>query len=88
MKTINANTKQGRRWLEAYECSNYDNIFQCYWRPSAAKVRAFCLCATIADKENGHGLKVIGYSCHFFSVAWQTAEGLRVETAYNSYIVK
>lgn len=88
MKTINANTKRGRRYLEAYRRSTTTDIYEAYERPSTAKIRANYQCRQQMEREGGHGYKIIGYNCNFFTAAWQTAEGLRVETATYSYIVK
>ena len=37
--------------------------------------------------EDGHNYKIIGYNCNFFTVAWIAGNALRIETAYNSFII-
>lgn len=70
MKTINANTKQGQRFVEGYNRSRYYDLSDCYGRYSWEKERAQAECREMQ-----------------FSCGWRTPEGLRVETACNSYLV-
>lgn len=88
MKTINANTIKGQSFINAYNHSTNYSLEDCYTNPSHNKVCAFRECLNWCNQENGKGFKVIGYNCNFFTVAWRTENRLRIETAYNSYIVK
>ena len=88
MKTIGKNTKLGQHYLRSYDYSKMYNIYQAYARPSAAKVEACEECFDMCREEGGRDFKIISAGCQFFSVAWTTDEGLRVETALNSYIIK
>ena len=87
METISTTTKTGRRYLDMYTRANCETLFQAYARPSVNKTRADYFCRAQMAKEHGHGYKIISYNCNFFSVAWQTAQGLRIETAYRSILV-
>lgn len=88
MKTINANTKAAARFIDGYNRSNMYDLYDCYGRFSCEKARAERWCKEQMYKENGTGFKIIGYNCMAFSCGWMTAEGLRVETAQNSYLIK
>ena len=63
-------------------------LLKTYSRPSSSKCSAFRRCVDMCNKENGRSMKITGAGSHFFSVAWLTDCGLRVETAYNSYLIK
>ena len=87
METIKPTTKTGRKYLNMYYWATCENIFRAYKTPSTNKTRADYQCRQQMIKENGHGCKIIAHSCHFFTVAWRTAQGLRVETANRSILV-
>ena len=88
MKTISKNSKLGRYYLYAYEHSTTCSLFDVYKKPSDRKIRANKNCQLRCAAEKGDNYKIITASIFTFTVAWQTAQGLRVETAYNSYIIK
>lgn len=88
MITINAQTKKGQGYINAYNRSTNRTLSDCYERPSTAKTRAEYYCRQQMQKEEGTGFKIVGYNCMQFSAGWQTAEGLRIETACNSYLIK
>ena len=88
MKTIKAQTKAGQRFIHAYNRSRKSSIYECYCNPSTAKTRAEYFCRDMMRRENGNGYKITGYNCMQFTAMWTTPEGLRVETAASSYIVK
>ena len=87
METISTTTKRGRAYMERYNRATITDLFQAYARPSVNKTRANYQCRQQMAQEEGHGYKIISYNCNFFSVAWQTAQGLRIETAYRSILV-
>ena len=39
------------------------------------------------ESEGGHGYKIISHSSDFFTVAWIAGNALRIETAYNSFVI-
>ena len=64
------NSKQIKGAYQSWMRSNEENIFQAYDRPSHAKINAWEYCENLCKKHNGHGLRVIGHSCHFFSAGF------------------
>ena len=87
MKTINNNTKQAAHYIDAYNRSEIYSLNQAYGKPSTAKTRADYECRMMMQSEGGHGYKIIGYNCNFFTVAWIAGDALRIETAKNSFII-
>ena len=87
MKTINNNTKQAERYINAYNRSSIFTLREAYANPSTAKTRADYNCRMMMQSENGHGYKIIGYNSSFFTVAWIAGKDLRIETACNSFII-
>ena len=87
MKTIKPTTKTGRRYLDMYTRANCETLIQAYARPSANKTRADYFCRAQMAKEHGHGYKVISFNTFHFSVAWRTAQGLRIVTPARSILV-
>ena len=87
MKTINNNTKQARHYIDAYNRSEIYNLNQAYEKPSTEKTRADYNCRMMMENESGHGYKIIGHNCNFFTVAWIVEKDLRVETFANSFII-
>lgn len=88
MTTLNATTKKGQSFINRYNNSLMYNIYDAYIRPSGAKIRIYSYWAQEAKKDKIGDFKIIAASCHYFTVAWPTADGLRVETAGNSYLIK
>ena len=87
METIKPTTKIGRRYLDMYTRANCVTLYQAYKTHSTDKTRADYQCRQQMAQENGHGYRIISYNRNFFSVAWQTAQGLRIETAHRSILV-
>ena len=87
MKTIKNTTKQAERYINAYNRSDIYSLNQAYTNPSTEKTRADYSCRMMMQEEGGHGYKIIGYNCNFFTVAWIAGSALRIETAYNSFII-
>ena len=87
MKTINNNTKQAARYIDAYNRSEIYNLNKAYGKPSTAKTRADYNCRMMMQSEGGHNYKIIGYNSRFFTVAWIAGNALRVETACNSFVI-
>ena len=88
MTTLNATTKKGLRFISQYNSSLMYNIYDAYTRPSSAKIRIYNYWAQEAKKDKIGDFKITAASSNFFTVAWPTADGLRVETAGNSYLIK
>ena len=87
MKTLNNNTKKAQAYINAYNRSSIFDIYEAYGKPSTAKTRADYDCRMMMESEGGHGYKIIGYNCNFFTVAWIAGDALRIETACNSFII-
>ena len=87
MKTINNNTKQAERYIDAYNRSEIYSLNQAYGKPSTRKTRADYNCRIMMESEGGHGYKIIAHGSSFFTVAWIAGNALRIETACNSFII-
>ena len=87
MKTINNNTKQAERYINAYNRSNMYDLQDAYIKPSTRKTRADYNCRMMMQSEGGHGYKIIGYNGFYFTVAWIAGKDLRIETAANSFVI-
>ena len=92
MKHISKNSQKGMNYLHSFELAKAKNINcleKVYGRYSNAKARAFYLCDLQRIKENATSDGyIIGSNCNVFTYAFETSEGLRIETACNSYIIK
>ena len=87
MKTINNNTKQAERYINAYNSSDIYSLNQAYGKPSTEKTRADYSCRMMMESEGGHGYRIIAHSRNFFTVAWIAGNALRIETDTNSFII-
>lgn len=91
MKKISKNSQKGLQYLHAFEIAkakNIDNLYKVYTRFSPAKMYAFINCEERRRKENATSMGyIIGANSSFFTYAFETSEGLRVETACNSFII-
>lgn len=87
MKTINNTTKRAQSFIDAYNRSKIDNFYKAYGKPSDKKTHADYNCRMMMQSEGGHGYKIIGHNCNFFTVAWITGNSLRIETACNSFVI-
>ena len=88
MKAINKNTKRGQSFINAFLNSSDIFLSDVYTTPSVNKQEAYTDSRRMFGKENGADFRIISFNTFAFSVAWKTADGLRIETASNSYIVK
>ena len=87
MKTINNTTKKAQTFINAYNRSSMYDLQDAYRTPSTRKTRADYNCRMMMQSEGGHNYKIIGYNSSFFTVAWIAGNALRIETAYNSFII-
>ena len=87
MKTLNNTTKKAQAFINAYNRSSIFDLYEAYAKPSTDKTRADYNCRMMMQSEGGHGYKIIGYNCNFFTVAWIAGKDLRVETACNSFVI-
>ena len=92
MEKLNAKSKLGQHFVEAYNKSTWHTLKDAYTKPSAAKQAAFKRCQQKCEAENGDHLKVISAGSQFFTVAFEVtttlgATELRVITAGHDYLV-
>ena len=91
MKHISKNSQKGMNYLHSFEVArakDINSLEKVYGRYSNEKARAFYLCNLQRIKENATSDGyIIGSNCNVFTYAFETSEGLRVETACNSYII-
>lgn len=89
MEKMSIKSQRAQNWLAAYNASKYHSVEQVYASPSSEKIEADRECRERCQRENGHGYRIISAGRQYFTVAWMACDGnLRVETAYNSYIIK
>ena len=89
MEKMTIKSKQAQHWLAAYTASKYHSVEQAYANPSSRKIEADRECWERCQREKGYGYRIISAGAQFFTAAWMVyGENLRVETAYNSYIIK
>ena len=90
MKHITKNSQKGISYLHSFEIAkakNINSLGKVYGRYSDAKARAFYLCDLQRIKENATSDGyIIGANCNVFTYAFETSDGLRVDTACNSFI--
>ena len=91
IKHISKNSQKGMNYLHSFEVAkakNIDCLEKVYGRYSNEKARADYHCRMMMESEGGHDYKIIGYNSSFFTVAWIAGNALRVETAYNSFVIR
>lgn len=89
MKKMSIKSKRAQKWLAAYDASKYHSVGQAYANPSSQKIEADRKCYERCQRENGYGYRIISTGPFCFTAAWMIhGENLRVETAYNCYIIK
>lgn len=92
MKHISKNSQKGISYLHSFDVAkakNINSLVKVYGRYSDAKARAFYLCNLQRIKENATSDGyIISSNCNVFTYAFETSDGLRIETACNSYIIK
>lgn len=88
MTIIKSTTKKGQTMLHNAENKEGIYLWQVYENNSRAKENAWNWCFEQCAKEGGTNFRIISHNTFSFSVAWETAEGTRIETANNSYLIK
>lgn len=92
MEKLNAKSRRGQYFVEAYYRSTWHTLKDAYVKPSTKKQAAFEDCLQKYKTENGSRLRIISAGCQFFSVAFEVTTalgvtGLRVITAYHDYLI-
>ena len=87
MKTVKSTTKQGQRFLSAYASATSHSVKEYYKTASYAKVSAENSILRSIGEAFKNTYRVLSGNSFFFTAAYQTAEGLVVETPGNSYLI-
>lgn len=88
MKKINAKSKLGQYFVEAYRRSVMYTLEDAYTKPSAAKQAAFERCQRQCEAEKGDCLRIISFNYDQFTVAFRTiTHELRVITKSHDYVI-
>ena len=87
MKRVKATTQKGQHFLSAYQTATSRSVKEYYKNASSAKISAEngilrSICAAFRNTY-----KVISGNTFSFTAAYQTEEGLVVETPGNCYLV-
>lgn len=89
MKRISIKSKRAQSWLRSYELAKYNKVTEAYANPSDKKIWADKNCQELCQQELGYRYRIISAGTQYFTAAWTTVDGnIRVETAYNSYIIE
>ena len=86
MKRVKATTKKGQHFISAYQSATSRSVKEYYKKASSAKIIAENSILR-AIGEFKHTYRVISGNTSFFTAAYQTAEGLVVETPVSSYLI-
>lgn len=87
MTIINSNTKKAMQMIDRamnYEGSTLEEV---YGRVSDAKKSAFYYCKKLCNDENGYNFHICSHNTFQYSVAWETENAYRIETANNSFCI-
>ena len=87
MKTIKSTTQKGQHFLSAYQTAASRSVKEYYKNASSAKVSAENSILRSIGEAFKNTYRVISGNTCFFTAAYQTDEGLVVETPGNSYLV-
>ena len=87
MKRVKATTKKGQHFLSAYQSATSRSVREYYKTASYAKVSAENSILRAIGEAFKHTYRVISGNTCFFTAAYQTDEGLVVETPGNSYLI-
>lgn len=87
MLTLRPNTKKAEQIVHTAMQLDGIHLYDVYGRFSSKKLLAYYNCRDLCIKEGGDYFHICSHNSMTFSVAWFTDEGVRMETAYNSYFV-
>lgn len=87
MKRVKATTQKGQRFIAAYANATSRSVKEYYKNASSAKISAEnMILRSICDAFRNTYRVISGNTC-FFTAAYQSAEGLVVETPGYSYLI-
>lgn len=87
MTAIKMSTKRGQNLMataERYNGFYLDDVYNSY---SLAKANAWKSCYDMFKAEKGMNFHICSHNSNVFTVAWVTAQGIRIETARNSFLI-
>lgn len=87
MKRIKSTSKLACYFKYRYRYSSACTLWDCYQKPSEAKIKANQQCLDMCTRERGRNYRIISFNIQGFTVAWTVGRHLRVETPKNSYII-
>lgn len=88
MTILHWNTKRAQRFITRYyDYCEGTELIDIYDSWSYDKEQAFMYCEDLFEKENGSHFRIISHNTFSFTVGWETVDGIRVETANNSYLI-
>lgn len=87
MKTIKGTTKKGQEMLRKAVNNEGRYLWEIYDTFSKAKNNALESCFNLCFNENGTDFHICSHNTFNFSVAWEVENGMRMETAQNSYLI-
>lgn len=87
MNTVKSTSKKGRHFLSAYQSATSRSVKEYYKNASYAKISAENSILRSIGEAFKHTYRVLSGNSFFFTAAYQTDEGLVVETPANTYII-
>lgn len=68
--TVTNQKRTARRNINRYKTSELYSLCQAYYRPSAAKRKAWDYCMNLMFEKFGYGLKILSYNTFMFTAAF------------------
>lgn len=87
MKRVKATTQKGQHFISAYQTSTSHSVKEYYKNASSAKISAENSILRAIGEAFKHTYRVLSGNSFFFTAAYQSAEGLVIETPGNSYLI-
>lgn len=87
MITVKATTQKGQHFISAYQTATSHSVKEYYKKASSAKISAENSILRSIGEAFKNTYRVISGNTCFFTAAYQSAEGLVVETPGNSYLI-
>ena len=85
--TIKPATKKAKAMLENANRCEGCTLNEVYGSYSYAKYQAFLNCLFKCSGEGGRNFRIFSHNTFGFSVAWEVADGVRIETPRTSYFI-
>lgn len=87
MITVKSTSKKGKHFLSAYERATSHSVKDYYKNASSAKIIAENSILSAICEAFKNTYRVLSGNTFFFTAAYQSADGLVVETPGNSYLI-